>query len=44
MCSTQYDSLPKDQKKKANVLIRLENLTLDFVEDDLSLVQPVIFQ
>ena len=31
----QYNKLPEDQKKMMNVLNKPENLTLDFIEDDL---------
>ena len=31
--TTQYDNISEDQKKKINVLKRLENLTRDFIED-----------
>ena len=34
--TTQYDNLWEYQKKKINVLNRPENVTLDFVEDDLT--------
>ena len=34
--TTQYDNLSEYQKKKINVLNRPENVTLDFVEDDLT--------
>ena len=41
ICTTQYDILSEDQKKKINVLNRPENLTLDFVEDDLPPMPPL---
>ena len=33
--TTQYNNLSEDQQKKINVINRLENLTLGFVENDL---------
>ena len=33
--TTEYDKLSEDQKKRINVLKRLENVALYFVEDDL---------
>ena len=41
ICTTQYDILSEDQKKKTNVLNGPENLTLDFVEDDLPPMPPL---
>ena len=38
--TTQYDNLSEDQQKEINVLNRPENLTLDFVEDDLLPMSP----
>ena len=43
-CTTVYHSICKlseDQKEKTNVLNRPENLTPDFVEDDLSPMPPL---
>ena len=41
MYTPQYEILSKDQKEKVNVLSRPENLTLDFVEDDLPPMPPL---
>ena len=41
ICTTQYNKHSEDQKKTINVVKRHENLTLNFIEDDLPPMPPL---